>query len=102
MQDNTPHKSILPCFFANKLDFQKNPCNHGYDFHKPVHIFSRHITFNMTMQQQNTTIKRTFTGCGAPQPQCGEHGRGSCSGFFRFAAAPRGLFLRAAREAHGG
>lgn len=59
-------------------------------------------TFNMIMQQQNITIKRTFTGCCAPHPQCAEHDRGSCSGFFRFAAAPRGIFLRAVREAHGG
>jgi hypothetical protein len=56
----------------------------------------------MTMQQQNTTTSHTFTGAHAPQPQCAAHGRGSCSWFFLSTAAPRGLFLRAVREAHGG
>lgn len=54
------------------------------------------------MQQQNTTTKRIFTRVNAPQPPCAAHDRGACSGRFRPTAAPRGIFLRAVREAHGG
>lgn len=78
-------------------DILDSPCTPLQDVREPI----------LTMQQQTTTTGSISFRADARHAQCVAHravpcGHDARSGSFRSTAAQRGLFPRAAREAHGG